>query len=202
MAIVPPAIVPVTRRAVLSGATATVLTIGTAPAADQVSPVAELIEDYRFAREEHEHADERAARIQGEMQAPLARVCVGNLLVNGGKEPIYVYSHGEIDRRADQIDIREVPEWHTRATRLRALWHKTLSDAEERYDSEAKRRGLDEADDAADKAWDAEFNARDAVLIYPCKTVSDYQARDGFIRELIINDRITEDVWDLAFGAS
>lgn len=189
-----------TRRTALTGLAATALTSVTVSAADHSSPVVELIEDYRFACAEREVADERAAEILFEMQTPVAKVHIGNLLVDGKKEPIFAFTHNEVDRRADQIDIPEVPQWHTRATRLRELWHRTLSEAQERYDREADRRGMPEADDVADKAWNAEFCARDAVLTYPCQTVADYRARDSFIRELIINDRITDDVVDLVFS--
>lgn len=192
---------PITRRATLTGLAATALTTVPTLAADQPSPVAELVEDYRFACEEHNHANERAEKIRGHMQAPQPRVHVGNLLVNGGREPIYVHSHREIDRRADQIDIPEVPQWRARAARLRTLWHEGLSKAEEAYNSEATRRGLPEADDAAERAWDAKFDARDAVLTHQCQTVADFQGRDSFIRELIVTDQITDDVWDLVFDS-
>lgn len=191
-----------TRRAALTGMAAAAVASGPALAADRPSPVAELIADYHFAREEYEHAAALADKIRGEMQSPRPRVCVGNLLSNGGKEPIYVYCHYDIDLRAEQINIVAVPQWHERAELARALWHKTLSEAEEVYNSEADRRGLRQADDVEERAWHAKMAARDAVLTYPCRTVADYEARDGFVRDLIRIDQLTDDVVDLVFGAT
>lgn len=191
-----------TRRAALTGLAATALTSAPAIAAEPVSPIIELVADYRFACEEHEQAQAQVDKIVNAMDAPWPQVWVGNLHGDGGVTPIYVRTHIQVDSKADGLLS---PMFHggiARAEHLRAKWHKELSEAEERFEKEAVRRGLREAERIEELAWDAKFSARDAVLAYPCQTVADYQARDEFVRELMKSDQMTDDVIDLVFSTN
>lgn len=174
-------------------------TFGTAPD----SGIAELIANYDIAYAADNAAHEFALDLEAAADIPHPRVLTGRRWGrvdsegNPAPEAIHAFSHGEIDAQIDALPEFMRADYEP----LRNKWHAEMGRELDRYDREIEASGLRAAKQAAAVAEDAMWDARQAVMSYPCQTVDDFRRRDSFIAERRRNGEVFDDELDLIFGS-
>lgn len=200
----------ISRRTILTGSLAAVATPATAMATE--GGLAELIADYRWAREAELEASAQADALYQAANLPDVAVSYGRRRFCDAETGevtwgTWVFHHPfEVDRHFGPL----LEFWNSPSRRgakphgLDQAYERVMAElraAEQRRAEAERAAGITAADAMADQAGDQVLSLQEAIFAYRPRTMDDVALKNAFILEMLLDKRDIRDHLEVIFGA-